>query len=90
MNRETPGPLLTLGQSHYNSTASTSLTKRPLSPLKKAATIWNLASLNPPMFRMSSRCGAKELNKAAGKIVADHGGYRDLVLAVIEVDTFLL
>jgi hypothetical protein len=42
----------------HNSTASTSATKRPASPLTNDATTLNTASLNPPIFRMSSRSGA--------------------------------
>ena len=42
----------------YNSTASISATKRPLSPARNAATTLNTASLKPPTFRMSVRSGA--------------------------------
>ena len=42
----------------YNSTASTSATKRPASSLRNEATTLNTASLKPPTFRMSERSGA--------------------------------
>ncbi len=50
---ETPGGII-----DYNSTFSTSATKRPLSSARNEATTLKTASLKPPTFRMSLRSGA--------------------------------
>ena len=44
--------------SFYSSNDSTSATNLAASSARYEATIWNTASLKPPMFRMSARSGA--------------------------------
>ncbi len=51
----------------YNSTFSTSATKRPTSSARKAATTLKTASLRPPTFRMSLRSGACVVGYAIGR-----------------------
>lgn len=64
MEENTPDPIAqTRGvdfnnRASYNSTDSTSATNLATSSPRHEATTWNMASLKPPMFRMSSRSGA--------------------------------